>query len=116
MRKDESTAEIALAIRDVVYLTEFFVQEVTLSDGEDAIVSRIMDHLQSYETENMAKFIGAGLPVTLAEISPTLCSRLWLGLDIVPIVMPAESQNDKNLWQTKRIDEQADSMARRCIV
>jgi hypothetical protein len=116
VRKDDNTAEVALAIRDIVYLLDFHVQEVSLSQDRDAIADHIVHHLQNYETENMAKFIGAGLPETMTELCPSLCSRLWLGIDVVPIVMPAQSHHNKELWQVKRVDEQADSMARRCIV
>ncbi len=89
---------------------------VEVKDDRDAITECILEHVQAYEHENMAKFIGAALPNNMLEITPTLCSRLWLELDIVPLALPAESQHNRDLWEVKLIDEQADSMARRCIV
>lgn len=55
-------------------------------------------------------------------MSPQLCSRLWSELDIVPISMePAPEGHeagpeDKVFWSIKCVDEQADSMARKCIM
>lgn len=51
-------------------------------------------------------------------MSPSLCSRLWLELDIIPIVMRPDDDLNKrnNFWDVKRVDEQADSMARKCIL
>lgn len=110
---------VAFAIRDAVYLIDFCVEDVGLNDTAkkslDPIADRIIETVRSYERINMAKFIGAGLPTALADMSPSLCSRLWLGLDIVPIVIDSESKH-KGLWDVKRVDEQADSMARKCIV
>ncbi|GJN86861.1 hypothetical protein PLIIFM63780_010443 [Purpureocillium lilacinum] len=114
--RENGTAEVALAIRDITYLLDFDVIRVEVKDDRDAITECILEHVQAYEHENMAKFIGAALPNNMLEITPTLCSRLWLELDIVPLALPAESQHNRDLWEVKLIDEQADSMARRCIV
>jgi hypothetical protein len=49
-----------------------------------------------------------------------LCARLWLELDIIPIVLRKAEENvswgsyDENL-PFKSLDEQAESMARKCI-
>lgn len=69
----------------------------------------------------MCKFIGAGLPHDLAKRAPRLCSRLWLGLDIVPISLLPDIEGDSvpgqdNFWVVKDVEEQADSMARKCIM
>lgn len=79
--------------------------------------------LKTYEHGYLVKFIGAGLPQPLQDVSPTLSSRLWLELDIVPISIPVNLvyTNGSQIrpaayWDNKSIDEQADSMARRCIV
>jgi hypothetical protein len=110
-----------LAIHDTVYLVDFSVKHIVLDDalqmGHDAIADHIIAEVEKYEHENFSKFIGAGLPTTLKYMSPTLCSRLWLELDIVPIVMrPDEEHKEKSFWDVKRVDEQADSMARKCIM
>ena len=82
----------------------------------------MLDQLEKYEHKNIAKFIGAGFPTELLKKSPRLCSRLWLDLDVVPVSIVPElegfetSSKDKNFWSAKCVDEQADSMARKCIM
>ncbi|PNP74454.1 hypothetical protein FNYG_12210 [Fusarium nygamai] len=125
---NDQTALIALAINDGVYLTDFSVKHLDLSDsqeiGRDAIADYVLKEVEDYQHENFAKFIGAGLPATLGRVSKTLCSRLWLDLDIVPIVVLAEREvedeedrkSEKDFWNVKCVDEQADSMVRKCVM
>ncbi|KAJ4044709.1 hypothetical protein NW761_008377 [Fusarium oxysporum] len=125
---NDQTALIALAINDGIYLTDFSVKHLDLSDnqgfGRDAIADYVLEEVKDYQHEKFAKFIGAGLPATLARVSKTLCSRLWLDLDIVPIVVLDEREDDdedgrkreKDFWDLKRVDEQADSMVRKCVM
>ncbi|KAK3386104.1 hypothetical protein B0H63DRAFT_395632 [Podospora didyma] len=118
---DDHTAVVALAIHDTIYLIDFSIKHIVLDDalrmGADVIADYVISEVERYEHENFAKFIGAGLPTTLKYMSPTLCSRLWLELDIVPIVMrPDDEYKEKSFWDVKRVDEQADSMARKCIM
>ena len=115
-----SKAVVAFAIRDAVYLVDYSVKHLDLSAGADVdstIADYVVSAIKTYERENYSKFIGAGLPTTLEVASPSLCSRLWLALDIIPIVMElGESHNDTGYWTAKHVDEQADSMARKCIL
>lgn len=118
---DDHTAVVALAIHDTVYLVDFSVRRIELDaairTGDDLIAEHILDDIRKYEHDNFAKFIGAGLPATLKYMSLSLCSRLWLDLDIIPIVIrPDDEGKEKNFWDAKRVDEQADSMARKCIL
>jgi len=118
---DDHTAVVALAIHDTVYLVDFSVKHIVLDDamkmGADLIADYVISEVEKYEHENFSKFIGAGLPTTLKYMSPSLCSRLWLELDIVPVVMrPDDEHKEKSFWDVKRVDEQADSMARKCIM
>ncbi|KAK6222228.1 clock-controlled gene-9 protein (glycosyl transferase group 1) [Colletotrichum tabaci] len=118
---DSHTAVVALAIHDTVYLIDFTVKHINLDDatqtGNDAIADYIISTLEDYEHANFSKFIGAGLPMTLKYMSQSLCSRLWLDLDIVPVVLrPDDEHKEKSFWDIKRVDEQADSMARKCIM
>lgn len=118
---DDHTAVVALAIHDTTYLIDFSVKHIVLDDafkiGEDVISDFVIASVKEYERENFAKFIGAGLPMTLKYMSPTICSRLWLETDIVPIVIrPDDEHKEKTFWDAKRVDEQADSMARKCIM
>lgn len=113
---------MAIAIHDTTYLIDFSVKHIVLDDamkmGADMIADYVISEVEKYEHENFSKFIGAGLPTTVKYMSPTLCSRLWLELDIVPIVMRPDDESTKgtSFWDVKRVDEQADSMARKCIM
>ena len=118
---DDRTAVVALAIHDTVYLVDFSAKHIALDDTsnktQDPIAEYVLEEVQKYEHENFVKFIGAGLPTTLKYMSHSLCSRLWLELDIVPIVMrPDDEHKARNFWDAKLVDEQADSMARKCIM
>lgn len=89
-----------------------------MSEDHDLIADYILKEVEAYEHENFVKFIGAGLPTSLKYMSPTLCSRLWLELDIIPVVLrpDSEANKEKSFWDVKRVDEQADSMVRKCIL
>lgn len=88
-----------------------------MREDKDIIAEHIIREVEYYEQDNFVKFIGAGLPTTLKYMAPTLCSRLWLELDIIPVVLrPDEESKEKNFWDVKRVDEQADSMVRKCIL
>lgn len=88
----------------------------------DVIADYVVGELEKYEHENLSKFIGAGVPYDIMKRSPKLSSKLWLEIDIVPIsIMPEldglETEvKDRSHWNEKCIDEQADSMARKCIM
>lgn len=117
---------IAVAIHDSTYLLDFSVQTIETKDaigqGEDPITDYVTKELETYEQTNFAKFIGAGLPTELLKQLPKLCSRLWLDLDIVPISIVPEveghemNSKERSFWHAKCVDEQADSMARKCIM
>ena len=69
----------------------------------------------------MEKILGIGLPRKLHEKSVILCARLWTELDIVPVILDESGITDdaNNAavvhFRGKRLDEQADSGARKCI-
>ena len=78
-----------------------------------------------YREKHMEKIIGVALPAALTKRYPTLCSQLWRNLDIVPLVLHHEHRTRKKEergelatfmgWEKKPPDEQADSMARKCV-
>jgi alpha,alpha-trehalose phosphorylase (configuration-retaining) len=109
-----------------VYLHDFCVKHLELDGSEDkhqdVVTDYIIKELSCYERRIFCKFIGAGVPFGLSKIAHKLCSRLWAELDIVPIALRrdqgrygSERKSSSN-WDTKCIDEQADSMARKCIM
>ncbi|KAL6831482.1 glycosyltransferase family 4 protein [Trichoderma sp. SZMC 28015] len=112
---------VSFAVRDATYLLDFAIKKISPpegSNGRDFIADYIIKSIRWYEHTTFVKVVGAGLPRALQTTSPTLCSRLWLELDIVPLVIqqPHEHTERISLWLTKRVDEQADSMARKCIM
>ncbi|KAH8598237.1 glycosyltransferase family 4 protein [Bisporella sp. PMI_857] len=118
-----ATAVVAIAIHDSTYLLDFSVKTLELSNtphDQDLIADHVLKELETYEHLNLSKFIGAGVPYDLMKKSPKLCSRLWLDLDVVPITIAqdVDRMRDKGngSWDVKSVDEQADSMARKCIM
>ncbi|KAH7021092.1 family 4 glycosyltransferase [Microdochium trichocladiopsis] len=89
-----------------------------LEDGtQDVIADWIVTNVQTYERSHHVKFVGAGVPDKVADqLSPTLCSRLWLETDIVPLVLKIDGDVPGDFWDAKHLDEQADSMARKCVM
>ena len=84
----------------------------------------VTDHIivtaREYQQDHSEKFIGLAMSTELAERCPSLCARLWLELDIIPIVL--RKVEEKVSWGSydeqlpfKSLDEQAESMARKCI-
>jgi hypothetical protein len=115
---------IAISIHDLVYLVDYCVDSIDLFDksGQDGVADFIIKTMEDYERKNAAKFIGAGVPLDLIKKYPKLCSRLWLELDVVPISIAPEQDGlqmgtkERTFWESKCVDEQADSMARKCIM
>lgn len=114
---------VSFAVRDATYLIDFAIKNVSAAESNstnnhDFLADWIIKSLRSYEHKTFTKVVGAGLPHALQTTSPTLCSRLWLELDIVPIVIQQHHEHKEmiSLWLSKRVDEQADSMARKCIM
>ena len=73
----------------------------------------------------MEKVVGCAMPRRLFELCPSLCSRLWAEIDVVPIVLPQDHKDGwdhflshsggKDGWVTRTLDEQAESMGRKCV-
>lgn len=122
---DLVNANVAIAIHDGIYLQDYSVKSVSLNghSKDDRIADHVVEELKAYERGYLAKFIGVGFPFGLGEQSPALSSRLWLELDIVPILIPVNLEYTREFevrvstyWNNKSVDEQADSMARKCIM
>ncbi|KAI0145134.1 family 4 glycosyltransferase [Xylariaceae sp. FL1272] len=117
VESDDNTT-VSLAAHDHTYLLDFVVEHLSGKDAwgdKDVITDYVLDRVQKYEHENFVKFVGAGLPATLKKMSPTLCSRLWLEIDVIPIVVSVDGE-EASFWDMKNVDEQADSMARKCVM
>jgi hypothetical protein len=121
VQADDNTLALAMAVHDSTYCIDFSIHKIQAdggdSKGSDYIADFLIPEIQRYENEHLVKFVGAGIPPKLHTMSPTLCSRLWLALDIIPLVLrPDYDSNERSFWDVKNVDEQADSMARKCIM
>jgi hypothetical protein len=105
---------------------EFTDGQACAREASDFIISE----LKNYSKMHMEKIVGLGMPRHVAEHCPTLCSRLWAELDIIPLVLSESALVDRlsvgqsietrgssaaGTWDTKTVDEQAESMARKCV-
>ncbi|KAI0317854.1 trehalose phosphorylase [Amylostereum chailletii] len=83
--------EIAISIHDSVYNTDFnsslLPYDPKESEQQSAEIEKhILDAIRKFSSEHLCKFLGAGVTVALLRDAPNLCTRLWLELDIVPVV------------------------------
>ncbi|KAH0827008.1 glycosyltransferase family 4 protein [Lanmaoa asiatica] len=83
--------EIAISVHDSVYSTDFASAVVPYNSANPAknaaeIESHVLETFKKFSQEHLCKFLGAGVTLGLLKESPNLCTRLWLALDIVPIV------------------------------
>ncbi|OSX64779.1 glycosyltransferase family 4 protein [Postia placenta MAD-698-R-SB12] len=83
--------EVAMSIHDSVYNTDFASSVVPYDPNDPvkqaaSIEKHVLDTLRKFSTEHLCKFLGAGVTLSLLREAPNLCTRLWLDLDIVPIV------------------------------
>ncbi|KAL6229500.1 hypothetical protein BDW75DRAFT_235169 [Aspergillus navahoensis] len=84
------------------------------------ITDFVMTEVKEYQESHIQKFIGLAMSSELAESCPDLCSRLWLELDIIPMVLSRAEESvswgsyDEAL-PLKSLDERAESIARKCL-
>lgn len=118
---NDQASTIAIAVRNTTYLLDFL--ERRFEPGEviscAEITGFIVEQLRQYSETQLEKFIGVAIPSSLVERCPTLCARIWAELDIVPIVLreknKALEEPRRTSWEARGVDEQAESMARKCI-
>ncbi|KAF7295051.1 Trehalose phosphorylase [Mycena indigotica] len=84
---DQSKFQLALAIHDGVYSTDFTsaIVEVGKNKAND-IETFVLQTIRKFSSEHLCKFLGAGVTTTLLKSAPNLATRLWLECDIVPII------------------------------
>lgn len=118
---DDNKVAVSLAAHDTTYLLDFTVEHLQLDPKHtatrDVIADYVIDAVQRYEREHYVKMIGAGVSAIVTQLSPKLCSRLWLQVDVIPIVLHHYDSTERpSFWEAKQVDEQADSMARKCVM
>ncbi|KAJ5267072.1 hypothetical protein N7478_009880 [Penicillium angulare] len=123
----QRVSTIAIAFRNTTYLLDFF--EKTYDSNEhgldgDTATDCILKELRVYGERHLEKIVGVALSVLVVEQCPKLCSRLWAELDILPLVLPQSNLTDRYTSRNpkgdregdpKAIDEQAESMSRKCV-
>jgi alpha,alpha-trehalose phosphorylase (configuration-retaining) len=120
---EHGQVEIGFASHDGTYSIDFSVQVIRQDDGCSSQKDRpslLADHFISsileYQQTHFYKFAGAGITEQLVNMSPELPSRLWSELDIVPMVFGHGLEILGDPPGTRTIDENADSMARKCLM
>lgn len=127
---EESKSTLSIAIRDATYLLDFLEQnfmpeEPAATPSCVALTDFILQELRTFSERHLEKFVGVALPERMANRCPKLCSRLWAELDIVPLVLKGERKIEPDHlsddrpkytgWETRGVDEQAESMGRKCV-
>ena len=117
--RDGSHIDIGFCSHDGTYSTDFTVLTLTVEDGKD-VASTLAEHIvlriRQYAEERNYKFVGAGITQATLKLSPCLSARMWADLDVVPLVFAAKIDAPLKLQQELAVDEQADSMARECVM
>ncbi|PLB40797.1 putative trehalose synthase (Ccg-9) [Aspergillus candidus] len=125
---EDGSATVAVAIRDTTYLLDFLQHKVPAADKQtvsDQITDFIVKKLFSFSERHLEKVVGCAMPRRLFEECPLLCSRLWAEIDVIPLVLPQDHRDGwehflshsggKDGWVTRTLDEQAESMGRKCV-
>lgn len=130
---DHGQVDIGFASHDGTYCIDFAVHTISLppladdgshvsseghpqasSEAADPIADFVLGTIDEYRKEHFYKFAGAGISTTAHALSPLLASRLWAELDIVPMVLE-HGPESLRAGQPLTVDEEADSMARKCL-
>lgn len=108
-------------------MLDFIQKEFTHDESEPRehlVVRFILDQLKGYAEKHLEKFIGLAMPRHMVDHCPTLCSRLWAELDVIPLVLSGASLIDRftshgppepRAWEAKTVEEKAESMGRKCV-
>jgi alpha,alpha-trehalose phosphorylase (configuration-retaining) len=89
--KGTDNLEVAISIHDGTYSTDYaatalYLEESQTERNATIIENHIIQTLRVFSKEHVCKFIGAGVTLALFNDVPNLCTRLWLEVDVVPIV------------------------------
>ncbi|KAI9687559.1 MAG: hypothetical protein M1822_002169 [Bathelium mastoideum] len=115
---EHGEVEIGFCVHDGTYNTDFAVHVVQHHHDRDrtqVVADYIIASIREYEKQHLHKYAGAGITERTMQISPTLPSRLWAELDIVPMVFAQVLAYQEGFTDKLGLDEQADAMARKCI-
>lgn len=125
---ESSGPRLAIAFSNCYQLVDYLEYEAktrgfNLAPSEfcDSVIAELKQYSRTYAE----KIVALALPKEVDERFPDFCPRLWMELDCIPIVLeqlhrPRRKTDQGNLstfssWNTKSLDEQADSMMRKCV-
>ncbi|KAJ5239522.1 hypothetical protein N7468_004141 [Penicillium chermesinum] len=125
---DDRPSGIAIAFRNTTYLLDFIEERLEPTKGVEAgklLTDFVVSHLKTYAEKHFEKIIGMSMSAAVAERCPALCSRLWAELDVIPLVLPEasmgihfeapQSEAERQEMEPRALDEQAESMSRKCV-
>jgi hypothetical protein len=85
----------------------------------DYFVEEIISKIKHYRDQHFYKFVGAGLTTKAAKTCPQLPTRLWLELDIVPLVLePSSGRQNTGTPDAPKymmVDVEADAVVRKAL-
>jgi alpha,alpha-trehalose phosphorylase (configuration-retaining) len=86
----------------------------------ETLARYFVEKIREYAREHYYKFCGVGMTRKCVSLSPQLPAKLWSELDIVPFVFDQAFDYPTGLLMPRRhhvaVDEEADSMARKCLM
>ncbi|KAE8330452.1 hypothetical protein BDV39DRAFT_170628 [Aspergillus sergii] len=128
LHRDYEDSRAAIAFRNSAYLFDYIVFDLPAESSNTpvhTICNQIISELRTYSEKQKIKIVGLAMPLSLADKYRPLCPQLWRELDILPLVLEhkerARADADQGelatfaSWNTKELDEQADSMVRKCM-
>ncbi|KAF2004518.1 glycosyltransferase family 4 protein [Amniculicola lignicola CBS 123094] len=111
---------VGIASHDGTYSVDFAVHSVEpKEDRSTTLADFLINRISRYRNEHHYRFVGAGVTEKVVKISPNLPSRLWLELDIIPLIFEDISElpyRQDDVPATALVDEIADSAARKCLM
>jgi len=112
--------EIGWVSHDGTYSIDFAVHKVPVGAFKDmaaSLTDHIVAYMKEYEENCMYKFVGGGIGKTLMDLCPELPARLWAELDLVPLIFElGVEQSIEHGNGLVGVDEEADAMARKCLM
>ncbi|KAF8751454.1 Glycosyl transferases group 1 [Rhizoctonia solani] len=87
---DGLTVEVGISIHDGSYTIDYCTDKIKCtqhpSKAPGVVENYVIKSIMQFSTDHMLKFVACGLTQFLADLAPNLCNRLWLELDMVPMV------------------------------
>jgi len=94
---DGVTLEAGISIHDGSYTIDNLTDKIKFtqhpSKAPGVFENFVIKSLMQFSTDHLLKFVACGLTEYIAEFAPNLANRLWLELDIVPMIFPVRTVN-----------------------